>query len=50
MIPSEIEIATSARIIGIIAETTEPKTRAKIIIATEIPIVSPVTKSFSANS
>ena len=33
---------------GIIAEVTEPKTKANIINATEIPIVSPVTRSFSA--
>ena len=43
-------MATKAKITGIKAEVTEPKTKAKIIIATEIPIVSPVTKSFSASS
>ena len=32
------------------AEVTDPKTKAKIINATEIPIVSPVTRSLSANS
>ena len=32
------------------AEVTEPKTKARIISATDIPIVSPVTKSFSASS
>ena len=43
-------IETIAIITGINAEVTEPNTSASIIIATEIPIVSPVTKSFSANS
>ena len=44
----ETKIATTAKMTGIIAEVTEPKTKANIINATEIPIVSPVTRSFSA--
>ena len=48
--PIDTNIATIARITGIKADITDPKTNAKIIIATDIPIVSPVTKSFSANS
>ena len=48
--PIATKIEATASTTGISAEVTAPKTNAKIIMATEIPIVSPVTKSCSANS
>ena len=45
-----VKIAATARIIGINAETTDPNTSAKMMRAIAIPIVSPVTRSLSANS
>ena len=49
-IPIETKIATIAIITGMKAEVTDPNTNANIINATDIPMVSPVTRSFSASS
>ncbi len=48
VIPSEIRIDTTARMIGMPAATSAPKTKTRMTRAARIPIDSPLTMSSSA--